>query len=191
MIRSWQIRVWLSLSVNHWKSTMVEDFVWVSLYFSVSQCLDTSPQGLVPKPMYVKGLKFIPIEIFIGGGLNLVWIKSKFWGSKFYFNKPIGALPLTKCHFFYCLFRLRRILGGVGGEGLKKGRNALWAMESQRCKSSTSRKSFQHCLLHHTPCCLLSWQSTISRVSTIPNTHTMSLAVMLYIHTLPYAISYC
>ncbi len=62
--------------------------------------------------------------------------------------KPIGASPLTKCRFSHSLFWLRRILGGMGGGGLKKGGNAWWAMESQRCKSSASRESFQHRLLH-------------------------------------------
>jgi hypothetical protein len=56
-------------------------------------------------------------------------------------DKPIGALPLMKCCFSHSLLRLRRILGGVGGGGLKKGGNAPWAMESQQYKSSASRKS--------------------------------------------------
>jgi hypothetical protein len=46
-----------------------------------------------------------------------------------------------------------RILGGMGGSGLKKGGNAPWATESQRCKSSASHESFQHCLLtSYYPC---------------------------------------
>jgi hypothetical protein len=53
-------------------------------------------------------------------------------------NKPIGALPLTKCRFSHYLFWLRRILWGMGGGGLKKRGNAPWATESQRCKSSAS-----------------------------------------------------
>jgi hypothetical protein len=53
--------------------------------------------------------------------------------------KPRGALPLTKCCFFHSLLWVRRILGGMGGGGLKKGGNAPQAMESQRCKSSASR----------------------------------------------------
>jgi hypothetical protein len=44
--------------------------------------------------------------------------------------KPIEASLLTKCHFSHSLLRLRRILGGMGGGGLKKGGNALRAMES-------------------------------------------------------------
>ncbi len=71
-------------------------------------------------------------------------------------DKLIGALPLTKCCFSHSFFQLRWILGGMNGGGLKKGENAPGATESQRCKSSASRKSFQHCLLHHTRCCLLS-----------------------------------
>ncbi len=106
-------------------------------------------------------------------------------------DKPIGASPLTKCRLSHSLFRLCRMWGGVGGGELKKGGNTPRAMESQRCKSSASHESFQHHLLHHTPCCLLSWQNTISRVSTIPHTHPMSCAVMLYIHTLLYVIPYC
>ncbi len=54
------------------------------------------------------------------------------------YDKPIGALPLTKCHFSHYLFWLRRILWGMGGGGLKKGGNAPRATESQRCKSSAS-----------------------------------------------------
>ncbi len=52
----------------------------------------------------------------------------------FYTYKPIGALPLTKCHFSHSLFRLRRILGGMEGGGLKKGGNALQATESQNLR---------------------------------------------------------
>ncbi len=99
-------------------------------------------------------------------------------------DKPIGASPLTKGHFSHYLFRLRRILRGMEGGGLKKGGNAPRATKSEWQKSSISRKSIQHHLLHHTPYCFLSWQGTISRVSTIQYTHAMSHAVMLYIHTL-------
>jgi hypothetical protein len=53
-------------------------------------------------------------------------------------DKPIGALPLTKCGFSHYLFWLRRILWGMGDGGLKKGGNAPRATESQRCKSSAS-----------------------------------------------------
>jgi hypothetical protein len=53
-------------------------------------------------------------------------------------DKPIGTLPLTKCHFSHSVLWLRRILGRMGGGGLKKGGNAPWATESQRCKSSSS-----------------------------------------------------
>jgi hypothetical protein len=52
--------------------------------------------------------------------------------------KLIGASPLTKCRFSHSLLQLRRILGGMGGGGLKKGGNAQWAMKSQRCTSSAS-----------------------------------------------------
>jgi hypothetical protein len=38
-----------------------------------------------------------------------------------------------------------RILGsGWGVGGLEKGGDDLWATDSQRCKSSASRESFQH-----------------------------------------------
>ncbi len=74
-----------------------------------------------------------------------VWRTSKYpvaGKSTFYFisksNKPIGASPLTKCHFSHYLFWLRRILWGMGGGGLKKGGNAPRATESQRCKSSAN-----------------------------------------------------
>ncbi len=53
-------------------------------------------------------------------------------------DKPIGASPLTKCHFSHYLFWLHRILWEMGGGGLKKGGNATRATESQRCKSSAS-----------------------------------------------------
>ncbi len=58
--------------------------------FSLSQHLDTSPRWLVPNPLYVKGLKFRPI--LHGRWSRSGLIKSKFWGSKFYFN--FGSHPV-------------------------------------------------------------------------------------------------
>ncbi len=78
----------------------------------------------------------------------------------FYINKAIGVLPLTKCHFSYSIFWLHGILVEMRGGGLKKGGNAPRATESQRCKSSAS---YQHHLLHHIPCCFLSWDNNTAK----------------------------
>ncbi len=66
-------------------------------------------------------------------------------------HEPRGASPLRMCRNIVSQdigdgLGVDRILGGgweVGG--LEKGGNAPQAMDSQRFKSSTSSKSFQHC----------------------------------------------
>jgi hypothetical protein len=74
-------------------------------------------------------------------------------------TKPIGASPLTKCCFSTLYFSYVRYWGGGDGGWWfeeRKEHSAGYHTESQRCKSSASRKSFKHRLLHHTPCCFLS-----------------------------------
>ncbi len=137
-----------------------------------------TPMGLKPRK------KKIEAVLQMQPPTNLKQLRGFIGKVNYNRDKPIRALPLMNCCFSHYLFWLPRILGGIEGGGLKKGGNAPRATESQRCKSSTSHKSFQHHPLHPTLCCFLSWQSPISRVSTIRYTHAMSCAVILYIHTL-------